>query len=248
MSHLQRINSYSESRDNESESSVSSLHLSSLGSDSLSHLQRANSYSESESESESSDDESQPRQDRRRNDDTDDEDEEEEYPRPVVNRIKYISDGLNENDYKQSNVVNNGLVKSDCCFKFFTKEGYMHQTKYGLKIQGINTCIHCYVSFNSHKFIECLDMIQQEEECLRYYINTFTEEHQAIKCTRTSYGGQCVLCNAIRGIYPPLIRKDKEKEMNLLIKDDTNSNNDFDNVLIFDKTLNSKNLSFVLVL
>lgn len=198
--------------------------------------------------SELSDNESSESEVRHRNNDTDDEEEEEDYPRPIINRKKYISDGLNENDYKQSNVANNNLVKSDCCFKFFTKEGYMHQTKYGLKIQGMDTCIHCYVSFNSHKFIECLDMTQQDEECLRYYINTFTEEHQTMKCTRTSYGGQCVLCNAIRGIYPILIRKDKENEINLLSKDDMNPNNYFDNILIFDKTLNSKNSSFVLVL
>lgn len=200
-------------------------------------------------DSDSSDEESE--EVRRRSDiddDDDDDEDEEDYPRPNVNRIKYITDGLNENDYKQSDVANNGLVRSDCCFKFFTKEGYIHQTKYGLKIQGMNTCIHCYVSFNSHKFIECLDMTQQDEECLRYYINTFTEEHQTMKCTRTSYGGQCVLCNAIRGIYPPLIRKDMDKEMNLFVKNDTHSNNDFDNILIFDKALNSKNASFVLIL
>lgn len=173
---------------------------------------------------------------------------EESYEKPYVAKIKYISDGLNENDYKISNVANNNLVKSHCCGKFFTPAAYMHQTKYGLKIQDMITCIHCYIDFNSYKFIDCLDMTTQDEECLKYYINTFTEEHQTMKCTRTGPGSHCVLCNAIRGIYPPLIAKEMEiAKANAPEQDEDMNDNPYNNIRIIDRP-NMNSNSYVLVL
>lgn len=163
--------------------------------------------------------------------------------------VKYISDGLNENDYKMSNVATNNLVRSDCCNKFFTPDGYMHQTKYGLKVIGMITCIHCYISFNSYKFVDCHDMTPQDEECLRYYVNTFVEDHQTMKCTRTGFGGQCILCNAIRGVYPPLIVKDMEiAKANAPEPIDDMSDNPFNNIRIIDRLSNVDGKPVVLVL
>jgi hypothetical protein len=179
----------------------------------------------------------------------DNSDSEEEYPQKIKNIVKYIHDGLTDNEYRQSNVANNNLVKSDCCQKFFTQEGYMHQTKYGLKLQGMNTCIHCYITFNSHKFIDGQDMTQEEKDCLRYYVNTFTEDHQTMKCLRTNYGGKCVLCNTIRGVHPPLIIKDMENSEKLQIDNNgTYGDNLFDNVRIVDKSVTINNTPFVLSL
>ena len=185
---------------------------------------------------------------RERSYDESDEDE-DEMPRPNKQSVKYISDGLTENDYKMSNVANDGLVRSECCLRFFTKDGYMHQTKYGLKIPGMNTCIHCYISFNSNKFVDGYDMTPQDEDCLRYYVNTFVDDHQTTKCTKTGYGGQCILCNSIRGVYPPLIVKDMKiaQELNASNTDNTDIFNNFNNIRFINRPTSTKT-PFVLVL
>lgn len=148
--------------------------------------------------------------------DTSDEEEEE-----VVNRgsgeseennerelQQYNSDGLTNDEYKSASILRGQLVQAECCNKFFSQEGYAHKVKYGLNFQGVNTCIHCYFRLNDYKLLENSDITQKEIECLKYYINNFVEEHQPSKCNGTICGGKCVLCDAIRGVYPSIIAKD----------------------------------------
>lgn len=122
-------------------------------------------------------------------------------------RAQYTSDGLTDNEYSRSNMTNEGLEKSECCGRFFKKNGYEHR-KYGLSIPGVKTCIHCYISINTYKFVDLNSnekLTKPEEDCLRFYIKNFVTEHNTNKCMRTQHGGRCLLCNATLGIYPPFI-------------------------------------------
>jgi|SRR5579872_2679569 len=121
---------------------------------------------------------------------------------------QYNSDGLTNDEYRAANMLRGQLIRADCCQRYFSQEGYVHKTKYGLNFAGMNTCIHCYFRLNEYKLSENSDITPQEIECLKYYINNFVEEHQPSKCGGTNFGGKCVLCDAIRGVYPPVVAKD----------------------------------------
>jgi hypothetical protein len=150
---------------------------------------------------------------RHRSEESDEEEDEEnsEEERPMIPICSY-SDGLKPEDVGKVN-PNIKLVRADCCQKYFAPEGYKHQTEFGLQIQGITTCIHCYIDFNSNKFVDCVGMTQKDKECLRYYIDNFTKDHQTSTCLRGKHGGKCILCNALKGRYPSAIATYMEQEM-----------------------------------
>ena len=133
---------------------------------------------------------------------------EEDYENNKKELQQYNSDGLTEAEYKESKILRGQLTQAECCRKFFSQEGYVHKIKYGLNFAGLNTCVHCYFRLNDYKFGEKSDITQQEIECLKYYINNFVEEHQPAKCSITNFGGKCILCDAVRGVYPLVIAKD----------------------------------------
>lgn len=112
--------------------------------------------------------------------------------------IKYTTDGLTRQEYKGSKYTGRTgkkLIQSECCHRFYKNNAFEHKNTYGLEIDGIETCIHCYISFNSKKFIDRTDLTEGEEDCLEYYIKNFTKEHSSIECTRNANGEKCVLCN-----------------------------------------------------
>jgi len=128
--------------------------------------------------------------------------------------IKYTTDGLSEQEYQSSTFQNENLEKSECCGKYFRKEGYEHFKKYNLIIQGVKTCIHCYISFCGYKFIDTSSkekLSKSEIECLSFYLKNFVTDHDTSKCLRTSYGGKCLLCDASLGIYPSIVENELQQ-------------------------------------
>lgn len=121
--------------------------------------------------------------------------------------IKYTSDGLSENEYQRSDVINDNLMQSECCGKYFKYNAYMHQTKYKLSVVGMHTCIHCFHVFNNHKYEICKDVSENELNCLKYYLNNFTNEHDVKKCITCTYT-KCFLCDSKNGIFPMSIEND----------------------------------------
>jgi len=169
-----------------------------------------------------------------------DESDEDESPK-TGNAIKYTHDGLNESDYRRSDVAHENLIRAECCQNYFKVDAYVHQRQYKLGIQGINTCIHCHISFNLHKFAECKDLTQTEEDCLQHYIEKFTDEHGSDICTRTKNYGKCLLCESKIGILPKICRKHDstveviESDLNSVITTDIlmiNRTNGSDYVLV----------------
>lgn len=160
--------------------------------------------------------------------------------------LKYTTDGLSESDYNKSDVCNQGgCVKSECCGFYFNADGYTHQTKYYFGIEGMNICIHCYFSFNIEKYTKCVNLNEQEIECLKYYIDNFTEQHNSIKCNRIKSYKKCLLCESKIGIKPVVCRdqNDEDTDLNDL------SMNDETNILISDVRYVSTNpTGFVLTL
>jgi hypothetical protein len=132
--------------------------------------------------------------------------EEEVLKKKSASKKIYTSDGVENADKSNTNVPADSLIPADCCHKYFTEEGYIHQSRYGLYVQGMNTCIHCFVAFNTHVYSEKStfddNKMQKEKECLTYYIQNFSTQHDNKKCMRTKYGGKCFLCEAQIGVYP----------------------------------------------
>ena len=129
------------------------------------------------------------------------------------NLIKYTSDGLSEIAYRNSEVAWDNLIKAECCHNYFKGNMYTHQTQYKLSIPGINMCIHCYISFNLHKFAECINLSKTEEDCLRYYIDNFTDDHNSEICNRLKIHGKCLLCESKIGIKPKICKKNNAFEV-----------------------------------
>lgn len=182
-------------------------------------------------------------------DNYDDENEESDDDQDVkesANILKYTSDGLNETKYKKLNVAHVlDLVKAECCHNYFAADAYAHQIKYKLSIQGINMCIHCFVCFNLHKFADCKNLSIQEEECLRFYIEKFTDDHASETCTRNKIYGKCLLCESKVGIKPKIFKKLDEIEII-----ESNHGNDANNITTTDIIMINKTDStdFILVL
>jgi hypothetical protein len=162
------------------------------------------------------------------------------------NCIKYTSDGLSESDYRKSDVRNDKLVQGECCHVYYTAAGYVHQTQYNLGIKGMNVCIHCFFAFNIDKFTACKDLTENEEACLRHYIDNFTKQHKIKECTRIKHYNKCLLCEAGLNILPPIYRpKEPEQynyDANQPIPDNNNNNN---NITVIGKSTASE---YVLVL
>lgn len=161
--------------------------------------------------------------------------------------VKYKSDGLNDNDYRRSDVAHEDLVKAECCHNYFKAEAYAHQTQFKLSIQGINMCIHCFISFNLHKFADCNNLTKTEEDCLRYYIEKFTDDHASETCTRNKVYGKCLLCESKVGIKPKIFKKLDAFEV---VESNHGSSNDPNNITTTDIVLINKTdaTDFVLVL
>lgn len=121
-------------------------------------------------------------------------------------RYKYTSDGLARKEYKDSDCADEDLKQVECCHQYFKENAFSHRTVYGLEIQGIETCIHCYIKFNAQRYTELTDLTKEEEECLKYYIENFTEGHDSTKCTMSVYGSKCFLCEARNGRMPKIFK------------------------------------------
>jgi hypothetical protein len=139
------------------------------------------------------------------------------------------------------------------------KNAYDHQKKYNLKIDGMKSCIHCYFSYISYKFANDYKgekLSKAEEECLLFYLTNFVNDHNTTKCTRTQYGGKCLLCDAKLGIYPIMTASANIKEnMNPLHTDQLYATaftcvDDFviNDVIVVDPITFKTNDKFVLVL
>lgn len=142
-------------------------------------------------------------------DDDDYTEEEEEYTEEeedlvhAQGRVMYTHDGLTEDEYKRSNVYKDTHIKrSECCHLYYKEDCYAHKKKYGLGIQGIMTCIHCYICFNSHKFASGLDLTPMERDCLKYYVENFSKGHKIGSCNRIKIVGSCILCQYMKGYGP----------------------------------------------
>jgi len=118
------------------------------------------------------------------------------------------SDGLVEKDYNNIDVQTKlKYTRCECCQNYFKSEGYRHQMVYGLEIQEMIVCIHCFFSFNIIQFTECKNLTKKEDECLRYYIDNFTKSHKSDRCCRITSYGRCLLCEAHNGTFPPIFKK-----------------------------------------
>ncbi len=155
--------------------------------------------------------------------------------------IKYTSDGLPSQKYEKSDVKNDKLVRAECCYNYYKSDAYTHQTKYNLEITGMIVCIHCYFSFNIHKFPECTDLSKNEEECLKFYIDNFTKDHDTVTCQRIKTYNKCILCESKVGIVPKIIDKNEE---NIYEKLPCDTYNLYDTVIVAKKPASD----FVLVL
>jgi hypothetical protein len=131
--------------------------------------------------------------------------QEQDYNHQVDTLIKYTSDGLSYDNYCKSNVSKRNLKRAECCQKYYTNDGYIHQTEYNLKVEGIQTCIHCYIGYDVQRYADCVDLTNSEEECLKYYISNFTKEHRTIDCNNKTMYGRCLLCEALNGIFPKIV-------------------------------------------
>ena len=95
----------------------------------------------------------------------------------------------------------------ESCNKYYGESGYAHKLNFNLDIAGVTICIHCYISLSGNKFVECTDLTQNEEACLRFYIETFTDSHKSEGCQRIKSYGKCLLCEAKIGLKPPMFKE-----------------------------------------
>jgi hypothetical protein len=164
----------------------------------------------------------------------------------------YTSDGLPRNEYKKSDCANQNLTQVECCQNYFKKDALAHKTEYNLEIQGIETCIHCYISFNSQKFADCKDLTPDEAECLKYYIENFTKTHNPTKCSRSKYNSKCFLCEALLGRKPKICTSVSDVEIVDTVIDNSSDKFSKDtkfvlsDVILIDETESGKD--FVLIL
>ena len=123
----------------------------------------------------------------------------------------YTTDGLDEKEYLNSDIKQKTkkVTKCHCCHKYYLAESYFHTIKYKLEVSGILTCIHCYFSFNIAKYIDNINLTLNDKECIRYYIEYFTSQHDIKKCDRIKSYNQCLLCNSKKGIKPSYMISDK---------------------------------------
>jgi len=139
----------------------------------------------------------------------DNDSEEKETERKNPNNDKH-HDGLSQREYDKLKQRTEYKL-SDCCQRYYTNIGYVHQNKFNLSIQDMTICIHCYISYSIKRFTECKDLSKNETECLRYYIDNFTDKHDAESCQRVSNYGKCLLCEAKLGIKPSIYKDDETK-------------------------------------
>ena len=83
------------------------------------------------------------------NDDDDDYSDDEKYDKPAKKNtrsnvnVKYSTDGWSREQYNGSNKEEEIFI-SECCGKYYRHDAAKHTNSYGLAIEGIKTCIHCY--------------------------------------------------------------------------------------------------------
>lgn len=128
-----------------------------------------------------------------------------------VKVIEYTSDGLNETDYKHSDIKDKKekVIRCEGCHNYFLVDGYIHNTKYKLGVDDLIICIHCYFSFNVTKYIEGKNITENEKKCLKHYVDYYTHEHNSSKCDRQKSYNICLLCMSKTGEVPTCIRSDK---------------------------------------
>lgn len=134
--------------------------------------------------------------------DLEDEEEEEE-PENNMMSNKYTTDGLPEEIYKKSEVrwEKPKLVRAECCQKYFRSNAYDHGTKFGLNVDGINTCIHCYFGFNVYKYEDITKLTDSEKKCLNFYTENFAKQHDNSNCDNLTQFNKCFLCETQSGVY-----------------------------------------------
>jgi len=147
----------------------------------------------------------------------------------------YTTDGLGEKSYNRSDVKRQGKKVSMCegCSRYYKDEAYIHKNRYYLGIEGVNICIHCYFSFTITKYVNNIDLTMNNKECIKYYIDYFTRQHNTEECIRMKLLNKCLLCDSKNGIKLSYIIEDdivyeKQKEHHIdtrarVIK--SNSNN-----------------------
>ena len=129
----------------------------------------------------------------------------------IYTDIKYTTDGLDEKEYKVSYIKQHEkkVIRCECCYKYFLARDYAHTTNYGLKVQDIIACIHCYFSFNITKYVDNIELTLNDKKCIKYYIDNFTSQHNTVKCDRMKSYNICLLCNSKKDIIPSYIMSDK---------------------------------------
>jgi len=120
----------------------------------------------------------------------------------IIKKKKKIEVDEDEDD----NDNENGTL-CESCNKYYGDSGYVHKLNFNLDITGVTICIHCYISLSGNKFVECTDLSKDEEACLRFYIEKFTDSHKSEGCQRLKSYGKCILCEAKIGLKPPIFKE-----------------------------------------
>lgn len=154
-----------------------------------------------------------------------------------IHNNKYITDGFDEKEYKQFNTLHMGLVQAECCHRWFNSSAFEHQYKFSLTVPGMNTCIHCYIDFNSHIYMYKSDLVQNEGDCLKYYIENFSFGHNSDKCIRKYGDRNCVLCGVKNGYMPPFlqnlnIQDSQDISSGIIVMDRPESWNDYEPLIL----------------
>lgn len=138
------------------------------------------------------------------------------------------SDGIPDNYYRtNSHLFDEKLEHAECCNYYYYKDAYEHKNKYGLYIQGMTTCIHCYISFNIDKYTTYTNLNDKEIECLKYYVEHFTNNHNINNCTRRISYGRCILCESKVGVPPFIINANTSEKDNYITDDDNDDINEY---------------------
>jgi hypothetical protein len=110
---------------------------------------------------------------------------------------KYTTDGIAAIDYNKKRPDYRNFIQAECCGRYYKDNAYFHQTKFKLGIKDIKTCIHCFIGFDVNRYGESKNLTVSEKECLKYYIDSFTNEHDLLNCEKKQQYGICLLCESI---------------------------------------------------
>lgn len=110
------------------------------------------------------------------------------------------------------------LEQCECCQRFYRQHAFEHQNK-GYCIDGINTCIHCYIGLNLEKYGNKTSN-HDESNQLYDYLREYSKEHNSKVCHNLKTYGRCLLCEHLSSI--------KNAMKNTTNDNDKNSNNQCD--------------------